>query len=98
MEKLRLVSVVAVFFAFVSSMLMFVVGAYKSIKAVRVFVFREPLTADPSPPVHLDFTDQTMIAVVESMDAFLVAMVLLIFAGGIYNLFSEIPAQFIRGS
>ena len=69
MEKLRLMSLISVVFSFLGSLLMFVIGAFKSIKAVRVYFFKEPLSQNPPPPEHLDYSEQAMIAVVEGMDA-----------------------------
>lgn len=87
MERLRLVSIVAVLFAFLGSLLMFFVGAAKSVKGFRIYFFQEPLMSNLPPPEHLDFSEQAMIAVLESIDAFLIALVLLLFAAGVYNLF-----------
>ena len=66
---------------------MFLAGAEKSIKAIRIFFLGETLSADPPPPAHLDSGDQALVAVLQSMDAFLIALVLLIFSFGVYKLF-----------
>jgi uncharacterized membrane protein YqhA len=87
MEKLRYVSIVAVIFSFLGSLLMFLIGAAKSIKAFRIYFLKESLTTDPAPPGRLDFAEQTMLATVESVDGFLLGLVLLIFSFGIYGLF-----------
>ncbi len=91
--RLRFVALIAVVSAAGGSLLMFYLGAVKTVKAYRIYFLGEPLTADPAPPQHLDVPEQTMIAIIESMDAFLVALVLLIFGGGIYGLFiGRLPA------
>ena len=86
-EPLRYLSLIAVVFSLLGSALMFLGGAEKSIKAIRIFFLNETLTTDPPPPAHLDSTDQALIAVLQSMDAFLIALVLLIFSFGVYKLF-----------
>ena len=86
-EPLRYLSLIAVVFSLLGSALMFLAGAAKSIKAVRIFFLGETLTVDPPPPAHLDSGDQALVAVLQSMDAFLIALVLLIFSFGVYKLF-----------
>lgn len=87
MDRIRFTALIAVLFAAVGSSLMFVVGAEKTILALRIYFLGAQLTSAPSPPPHLDATDQTMIALVESVDAFLIGLVLMIFALGVYYLF-----------
>ncbi len=86
-EPLRYLSLIAVVFSLLGSALMFLGGAAKSIKAVRIFFLGETLSSDPPPPAHLDSGDQALVAVLQSMDAFLIALVLLIFSFGVYKLF-----------
>ena len=86
-EPLRYLSLIAVVFSLLGSALMFLAGAEKSIKAIRIFFLGETLSADPPPPAHLDSGDQALVAVLQSMDAFLIALVLLIFSFGVYKLF-----------
>lgn len=87
MDRLRFASAIAVVFSTIGTLLMFVVGAEKTIKALRIYFLGDQLTTNPPPPPHLDSTDQAMIAVVESIDAFLIGLVLTIFAVGVYHLF-----------
>ncbi len=84
---LRYLSLIAAVFSLLGSALMFLGGAGKSIKAVRIFFLNETLTTDPPPPAYLDSSDQALVAVLQSMDAFLIALVLLIFSFGVYKLF-----------
>jgi uncharacterized membrane protein YqhA len=81
----RYLALIAVVFSALASLLMFFAGAQKTIKAFRTFFFHEPLFEDA--PAHLDLTDQTMIFVLQAMDTFLIALVLLIFSFGVFNLF-----------
>lgn len=85
MSRLRYVTTVAVLFSFLGSLLMFYIGAVKTIQAVRTYFLEEPL--GPNVPAHLDYSEQATIAVVESIDAFLIALVLMIFSAGVYTLF-----------
>ena len=87
MHRIRFVSIIAVVFSAIGSLLMFVVGAQKTLKALSIYFMGDQLTTEPPPPPHLDATDQTMIAIVESVDAFLIGIVLMIFALGVYYLF-----------
>lgn len=92
MLKLRFVTLIAVAFSFLASLLMFVVGAVKTLKAFRVYLLNEPLT--PDVPAYLDTADQTMITLIESIDAFLVALVFFVLSTGIYRLFiRELAAE-----
>jgi uncharacterized membrane protein YqhA len=96
MAKLRFMSIVAVVFGFLGSLLMFVIGASKSIKAFRIYFFKETVTQ--TPPAHLDLNDQAMLSIVESIDTFLIALALLVFSFGVYNLFiREIALPSERG-
>ena len=87
MNRLRFASIIAVLFSSIGTLVMFVIGAEKTVKALRIYFLGEQLTSNPPPPPHLDATDQTMIAIVESIDAFLIGLVLTIFAVGVHNLF-----------
>ena len=85
MSRLSYVSIIAVLFSALGSVLMFIIGAVKTITSFRIFFWR--VSVFPDAPPDLDHSEQAMIAVIEAMDAFLLALVLLIFAGGIFNLF-----------
>ncbi len=61
---------------------MFLNGAWKSLKAFQAFFLARPLITDA--PAHLDFSDQAMVAVLQSMDAFLIGLVFLIFSFGVF--------------
>ena len=48
--RLRFVALVAVVSAAGGSLLMFYLGAAKTVKAYRIYFLGEPLTVDPAPP------------------------------------------------
>ena len=83
--KARYLSLIVVVFSLMEALMMFLIGALKSIKAFQAFFFGRPVIRDA--PDHLDLTDQAIVSVLQSMDAFLIGLVLLIFAFGVYNLF-----------
>jgi uncharacterized membrane protein YqhA len=85
--QLRFVAFVPVIFAAASSFLMSIVGAGKSVRAFRIYFLGTPLSESAAAPAHLDRSDQAMIAVIESVDAFLISIALLVFSLGVYNLF-----------
>ena len=80
LRSLRWVSIVAVVASFVGGLLMLYVGASGMVEAVVSHMGRADI-----PEIGLKFA--ALIRVVESLDAFLVALALLIFSGGVYSLF-----------
>jgi len=89
MDRLRFLSLIAVFFSFLGSCLAMLVGALKAFEAYRVFLIGPAL---PGAPDHLDRSDGALFLMVQSIDAFLIAQVFLVFAAGIYSLFvAELP-------
>lgn len=92
MIHLRFIGLFPVVFGAAGSILMSVIGADKSIRAFRIYFFGVPLSESSPVPPHLDLADQSMIAVVESIDAFLISIALLVFSMGTYSLLiGEIP-------
>ena len=80
---IRLISVIAVVASGFGSLLMFVIGAVKVIKAYATYLGPGPPTQTvPNEPANV-----AIALVVQAIDAFLIALVLLIFANGVYNLF-----------
>tara|TARA_Y100001956_G_C4119030_1_gene186377 strand:- start:1722 stop:2231 length:510 start_codon:yes stop_codon:yes gene_type:complete len=80
----RFVSWIAIVCSMIGSALLFVIGASKTYTAIEVFM----LGAVPSSELaHLDSADIAISYIVKSLDTFLVALVLFIFAHGIYTLF-----------
>ena len=84
LRKLRWVSLVAVVASFVGGLLMLHVGANGMVDAVVSYASRAN-----APDVGLKFT--ALIRVIESLDAFLVALALLIFSAGVFSLFIQDP-------
>ena len=87
MINFRFIGVVPVIFGVAGSALMSIIGATKTVKAFRIFFFGAPATPSSATPPHLDSADLAMIAVVESMDAFLISIALMVFSLGTYTLF-----------
>ena len=85
--KLRYVSLIAVACLFLGAVLMFLVGLGKTLGALYLYFsdFTHRL------PAHLDESSVTSISLIQMVDAFLFALVLLIFAYGIYILFVQNP-------
>ncbi|RKX34094.1 MAG: YqhA family protein [Verrucomicrobia bacterium] len=82
-RRFRFISIVGVVASGIGAILMFLIGAVKTAKAWSVFL-----------PDGFDVTDSstvfsnTAIALIaQAIDSFLIALVLMIFASGIYNLF-----------
>ena len=81
--RLRSVCLVAVISLFAGAVLMFLAGMFRTIAAFIFFFagFTTPL------PDHLTETSLASVALIQAVDAFLFALVLLIFSYGIYILF-----------
>jgi uncharacterized membrane protein YqhA len=77
----RIVVILAVLGSLAASILMFVHGALQIYRAAQDFI-AHPM---PAPGAHAD--EQLSIALISSVDSFLFATVLLIFAMGVYELF-----------
>lgn len=80
----RYVSWIAIICSMAASFLLFTMGASKTYSAFAVFFFNQ------NPPItlaHLDRADIAIAYLIKSLDTFLVALVLFIFAHGIYTLF-----------
>lgn len=81
--RLRYISLIAVISLFAGAILMFVSGLIKTVLAFILFF--TSFTTDI--PEYLDEITYTSVALIQGVDAFLFALVLLIFAYGIYILF-----------
>jgi len=80
----RYVSWIAIVCSLTGSLVMFFVGALKTYKAIGTMVFgRIPHES----LIQLKKADVTTSYLIKSLDAFLIALVLLIFAYGVYGLF-----------
>jgi len=79
----RYVSWTAIIGSLLGSLLLFIVGALKTINAFRVVIFNYI----PEDKVHLHPADIATTYLIKSLDTFLIALVLFIFAHGVYTLF-----------
>ncbi|MBQ0768905.1 YqhA family protein [Bizionia paragorgiae] len=79
----RYISWIAIVFSLLGSLLLFIVGALKTLNAFKVFF----LGYIPEGKEHLHPADIGITFLIKSLDTFLIALVLFIFAYGIYTLF-----------
>ena len=81
--SLRYVSLIAVISAGFGSALMFLIGAVKIYNAYAIFMYDGLVTGSDG----VITSKQTIAYLVQGIDAFLIALVFMIFSGGVYNLF-----------
>ncbi|MDD1694807.1 MAG: YqhA family protein [Methanoregula sp.] len=81
---LRNISIIAVISLFAGSVLMFLSGALFVINAYLIFFLGRSIAILPG---HLSEESAASVVLIQSVDAFLLALVLLIFSYGIYVLF-----------
>ncbi|WP_179348994.1 YqhA family protein [Winogradskyella pacifica] len=79
----RYISLTAIIGSLLGSLLLFIVGALKTINAFRVVIFNYI----PENKAHLHPADIATTYLIKSLDTFLIALVLFIFAHGVYTLF-----------
>ncbi|MDT0295908.1 YqhA family protein [Mesonia ostreae] len=79
----RYISWTAIIGSLLGSLLLFIVGALKTINAFRVVIFNYI----PENKAHLHPADIATTYLIKSLDTFLIALVLFIFAHGVYTLF-----------
>ncbi|RMA65963.1 YqhA family protein [Ulvibacter antarcticus] len=79
----RYVSWTAIIGSLLGSLLLFIVGALKTVNAFRVVIFNYI----PEDKAHLHPADIATTYLIKSLDTFLIALVLFIFAHGVYSLF-----------
>jgi len=87
---LRYVSIIAVISLFAGSVLMFLSGAIFAFNAYLIFFFGRSVAVLPG---HLGENTAASVVIIQSVDAFLFALVLLIFSYGIYTLFIYNPEE-----
>ncbi|CAI4163276.1 YqhA family protein [Aliiglaciecola lipolytica] len=80
----RYISWVAIICSLLGSVLLFIVGAMKTYSAYET-VFSSTLSSDSLS--HMDTSEIATIYLIKSLDTFLIALVLFIFAHGIFTLF-----------
>jgi len=86
--RVRYLASIAVIFSFLSSMMVFYVGAKKTIFAIIGYF--QGVRPDLAPE-HMKAENIVIIQVIDSIDSFLLALVLLYFGYGIYALFLHQP-------
>jgi uncharacterized membrane protein YqhA len=79
----RYISWIAIICSLLGSLLLFIVGALKTLNAFRVVIF----DYIPEDKAHLHKADIATTYLIKSLDTFLIALVLFIFAHGVYTLF-----------
>ncbi|WP_421803961.1 YqhA family protein [Flagellimonas sp.] len=79
----RYISWIAIICSMLGSCLLFVVGALKTVNAFRVVLFDYV----PEDKAHLHTADVATTYLIKSLDTFLIALILFIFAHGVYTLF-----------
>ncbi|MBT8508174.1 hypothetical protein AZH53_07120 [Methanomicrobiaceae archaeon CYW5] len=85
---LTYIVVIAAVSSFAGSVLMFIIGFEKTISAWYYFIGGvEPLFPPEAVPVHLTSSNVATVIVIQATDAFLLALVLMIFGFGVYYLF-----------
>lgn len=79
----RYLSLVASLFSFIGAGFLFYLGGHKTYKAIENFIQRTP----PDHYAHLAEGEIALVGIVEAVDTFLFALVMLIFAVGIIRIF-----------
>ena len=83
-RPIRYLTIIAVVSSLAGALLMFIIGASKTVRAYVAY-FGQPF--DPKSPERLKVADQATAYLIQSIDIFLIALVLMIFAMGVYKLF-----------
>jgi uncharacterized membrane protein YqhA len=83
--QFRYVSLIAVVSLFAGAVLMFIAGLWRTLGAFAIFFSSFSIRL----PEHLSESSLASVALIQAVDAFLFALVLLIFSYGIYILFVQ---------
>jgi len=79
----RYTSFVAIFCSLIGSLILFGVGAWETYEAIEILISQDV----PGHDGNFRFSDASTTYVLRALDTFLIALVLIIFAKGIYSLF-----------
>ena len=79
----RYISFIAIISSLLGSLLLFIVGAWKTYSAIKIVLF----DYIPNGKEHLHPADSATTYLLKALDTFLIALVLFIFARGVYTLF-----------
>ena len=93
--KFRFLSLIAILCSLVGSLLMFIIGAIKTYHAITAVFFA---SVPKGSLAHLNVADIATTYLIKSLDAFLIALVLFIFAYGIHSLFLSSEKDEIKGN
>ncbi len=80
---LRYISLIAIICSIIGSLLLFFMGAWKTLNAIQIIFF----DYIPVGNEHLDSKENATIYIMKALDTFLIALALFIFAYGIFKLF-----------
>lgn len=80
----RYTILVAIFAALIGQLLMMYIGAMKVFDAVKLYLLKEDISSYPE---HVGHADISTALLIHSLDAFLVAVVLMYFAFSLHHLF-----------
>jgi uncharacterized membrane protein YqhA len=83
-KPIRFISIIAVVSSLFGALLMFIIGAAKTIRAYMAY-FGGPAGFEDIE--HLKAVDQAIAHLIRSIDAFLIALTLMIFTAGVFKLF-----------
>lgn len=99
LSSVRYTVLIAIISALVGQLLMMYIGAVKVFKAVKLYILKEDISDLPEHIVHSDIATAYLI---QSLDAFLVAVVLMYFAFSLYHMYlsrdSEASAGLFPGN
>ena len=84
LHKTRYISIIAVFCSLLGSILMFLIGIYRTYLAYAYFFNYEAISSESG---RDKIGDLATGAIIKSVDSFLIGLAFLIFGYGIYNLF-----------
>ncbi len=94
----RYTILVAIVAALIGELLMMYIGAVKVFEALKLYVFKEDISDYPKHVIHADIATALLI---QSLDAFLIAVILMYFAFSLFHLFlskdSEASAKLFPG-
>ena len=91
----RYISWIAVIASFLGSLMMFIMGGYKTLLAISYFCGFSKWLSTEELSENINLTHLSVATMVSAIDIFLFALVLLIFAYGIYHLFI-LPSDSIK--
>lgn len=83
-KPIRYISTIAVIASLLGAFLMFIIGATKTVRAYAAYFEYSEVFDDVA---HLKVSDRAIAYLIQSVDAFLIALVLMIFAAGVFKLF-----------